>query len=199
MHRASSCTGAATCSVSSSVRRPENAATSRRWPRSSTSSSPGCSSPTSKPCSWRPRAAQGAFHCSSHRDVTEALELAAWIARRGGDLEAFYAGLSTLTPEALAAAAARHLAPDERYSLSSTPLLGNNRALPGLIFLLVLALATFAYMFRDRLRLMLRRRRPRGRVIAMPKRTPMPPVDGDDLEADIQKFFEQEDRSRDDS
>lgn len=142
------------------------------------------------------------FVCTSPEQLAAAMELAAWVAARDGRVDDFAAELVTITPKQLAATAEQHLRPDARYSLSSVALLSRPSMLPGLLFLFVVTSGLLLYAFRDRVRAWRRRRPPqRGRVIAMPVRERISGdarVDVDEVEADIQRMFADEDRAKDD-
>ncbi|MEZ6037338.1 MAG: pitrilysin family protein [Planctomycetota bacterium] len=151
--------------------------------------------------------AVGNFMCSSVEDLTHALELATWIAWHGGDVAALSDGLPDTTPAEVRAATERWLRPGNRYSLSNVRVLDGNRELWALLVVLTIGLAVLFYLYGGRLtaglRTRVRRKAPaKGAVLAMPKPRPAPPrplqpLDVDAVERDIQRFFEEEDRSTD--
>ncbi len=147
--------------------------------------------------------AHSRFVCGSVDELVAAMEYTAWIAWHGGEVDTFSTALAQVTATDVAAAAARWLRPELRFSLSTTPLLGTPSSTWALVLVMAIFLAVVLRLYGGPLRAAIgarlrRRSKPRGRLIAMPTKEPIRPVDADELERGIQQFFADEDRARDD-
>lgn len=146
--------------------------------------------------------ALGHFGCESVDDLTDAMELAAWVSFRGSRVDDFVAQIAALTPADLASVAERTLLPKQRYSLSSQRLLDTRSGGQVALFVLLVSALVALVLYREGVRRLLfrfltRSRRPRkGKILAMPNRPPIQAGDVDDVERSIQKFYEAEDDDR---
>ncbi|MCA8964404.1 MAG: insulinase family protein [Planctomycetes bacterium] len=149
------------------------------------------------------RRARAGFVCESVDDLVEAMEYAAWVAWHGGAADSFTAAFDQVSAADVAATATRWLRPEQRYSLSTTPLFGTPSSTWALVLVLTIFTAVVLRLYGGPLRAALaarlrRHRRPRGRMLAMRSREPIKTVDAEEVARSIQKFFEEEDRRRGD-
>lgn len=142
------------------------------------------------------------FTVRSNDDLATAVQLAAWLKWAGSDLDEYTGALAEVGPGVLVAAADAELHSNLRFTLSDVPR-HTSESWMGFLLALMLILFTIdwcmgfecsrrvagviAWPFR------------RQAVVSGPRvgRNGVAPVDADQVERDIQRYFAEEDRSRD--
>ena len=134
-------------------------------------------------------------------DLAAAVQLAAWLTWSGSDLEEYADALAEVGAGTLLAVADAELQPNLRFTLSDVPQRGGESWLGILLALLLVLLAIDWFMgFECCRRVVAALSWPFRRQVtgsgAGPAGGTVAPVDGDQVERDIQRYFAEEDRSR---